>query len=251
MLLYHLLCASAVIGWVSCTSSQAISRENPLVCKNPTGVGFNKSPEFAAHESTRAVGILIRADKGAGESIPDRRSQCLPLPLRLNNPGAQKSVGAAGQLGRDKKGHAVFDTVESGIAEVVAWVERRRVEQNDTAFLMMARYAPPDDCIGSMEKIRDEATGNLVCPPGFPLNPTREYAVKIAAAVGKGPDEHMNLGKTKCPNERQAIAALVSAIITFEAGSGFCDHLCVVETAVIAKAINRVWGEIPLVCSGP
>jgi hypothetical protein len=220
-----------------------------LVCNNPGHQIFRKDPPISAPDATRAIGVLIRGDKGTGERIPDRRPSCLPLALRLNNPGAQKAVHAPGQIGRDPRGHAVFDTVESGIAEVIAWIERRRVEHNDTAFLMMSRYAPPDDCLGSVGKIRSPLTGNLECPPKYPLNPTREYAVSVAAAVGKGPNDHLALGRTKCPDERKAVKTFIDQIITFESGGGFCAQLCIVDAQVFDRAIVRAWGESPSDCS--
>ncbi|MDP9038023.1 MAG: hypothetical protein M3O02_01960, partial [Acidobacteriota bacterium] len=96
---------------------------------------------------------------------------------------------AHGQISRDPHGHAVFDTIESGIGEVLNWLERRRKEGNDTALLMISRYAPPDDCLGSVEKIHNSTTGKLECPRKNPLNPTREYAARVAAAVAKDVDE--------------------------------------------------------------
>ncbi len=238
-----------LVGFIGLGAELPAAEAQVARCDNPGNKVFHSNPPFAAPEETRAVGILIGNGQGGAVPIPDRRSRCLPLGLRLNNPGAQQSRSAPGQTARDGKGHAVFDTVESGVAEVLAWLERRRREGNDTALLMMSRYAPPDDCIGSVDKVRNPRTGRMECPRGFPLNPTREYAEAVATTVGKGINERLGLGQTRCGDEREAAKRLVERIVTMESGSGFCRGICTVDQSVFARAINRVWGEIPAGCS--
>lgn len=217
-----------------------------IVCGNAVAKPFHAAPVFFAPDETRARGILVNIDGGAGEPIRDRRAPCLPLPLRLNNPGAQKSVDAPGQTGSDAKGHATFATNEDGIAEIVRWVERRQREGKGSAFAMMSRYAPPDDCIGSVDKL---PSGE--CPPGFPLNPTHEYAQRIAAALGKGPMDDLGLGLHKCADERRAIRIFVEEIMTFESGAAFCEGRCGISDAVFDAAVMQAWGPEPENCPHP
>lgn len=216
-----------------------------LVCGNAVTKPFHASPIFLAPDDTRVSGILVNIDDGAGQPIRDTRPACLPLALRLNNPGAQKSGEAPGQMGADAKGHAIFATPAAGIAEIVRWVERRQREGKGSAFAMMSRYAPPDDCIGSVDKL---PSGE--CPPGFPLNPTREYAARIAAALGKGPMDDLGLGRHKCAGERRAIRIFVEEIMTFESGVGFCEGRCGMTDALFNAAIDMAWGPEPENCRG-
>lgn len=212
-------------------------------CGNAVTHPFLARPFTFAPDDTRGRGILVNIDDGAGEPVRDMRPGCLPLALRLNNPGAQKSENAEGQIGFDTKGHAIFATPEAGIAEIIRWVERRRREGKGSAFAMMSRYAPPDDCIGSVDKL---PSGE--CPPDFPLNPTKEYAARIAAALGKGPMDDLGLGRHKCADERRAIRIFVEEIMTFESGAAFCEGRCGMTDALFNAAMEMAWGPEPEIC---
>lgn len=213
------------------------------LCENGVTKPFLANASTFAPDDTRGRGILVNIDDGAGEPVRDMRPGCLPLALRLNNPGAQKSENAEGQIGFDTKGHAIFATPEAGIAEIIRWVERRQREGKGSAFAMMSRYAPPDDCIGSVDKL---PSGE--CPPGFPLNPTREYAARIAAALGKGPMDDLGLGRRKCADERSAIRIFVEEIMTFESGAAFCEGRCGMTDALFSAAMEMAWGPEPESC---
>lgn len=229
----------STIGWL--VAGDAASAQDR--CQNPGGQTFNRAPVFKAPDRTRGRGALLNI-QGELRPLPDARASCLPLSLRLNNPGALQTPRAGpwqGQIGRDTKGHAVFATLADGIAAWTTWL-RRRTASNPriTSFQMMSIYAPPNDCLGSVAKLP-----NGQCPPGFPLNPTLEYATRVAAAVGKGPNDPLVLDPTDCRDRRNSLFAVFREIMTFEAGRGFCGNgLCSVEREIFEAAVDRVAGPI-------
>ena len=56
---------------------------------------------------------------------------------------------------------------------------------------------PPDDCIGSVDKLP-----NGQCPAKYPLNDTLGYAHRVAAAVGALPKDDIELDGTKATGRR-------------------------------------------------
>ena len=213
------------------------------VCKNPNRKTYNRKPAFCAPEGTRGVGISLVID-GEKVSIPDLRCSCLPIALRYNNPGVLKTPRAGwktqlrdsnGRAIADSKGHALFGSVEDGIAGWVEWMKRRSKRKRlKTAFQIMSLYAPPDDCVGSIGKPPN-------CPYG--INPTLEYARQVASAVNKGPKEPLNLnGSTRAG--RDSLYALFSAISTFEIGPDFCKARCEIDREVFEKAMDSIWGKV-------
>ena len=212
-------------------------------CKNPNQKTYNKKPAFCAPDGTRGAGVSLVVNDEA-IAIPDVRCSCLPIALRYNNPGVLKTPqggwktqmrDSAGELIADAKGHALFGSVEDGIAAWGEWMKRRIDKgQFTTAFQIMSLYAPPDDCVGSVGKPPN-------CPYG--INPTLEYAERVASAVNKGANEELNLDGADAGG-REALYAVFSAIATFEIGSDFCKSKCKISRELFEKAMDSVWGVI-------
>lgn len=203
-------------------------------CGNPGGQVFHPTPPIAAPDTTRTVGFTIGGPLRS-RPVPDPRPECLPLALRLNNPGALKTPRAgpwAGQIDKDSKGHAVFATVEDGVSAWLTWMRRRIAGGTDTPFRIMSMYAPPDDCIGSQPKLP-----NGQCPPRYPLNPTAEYAKLVAEAAGVGINERITLRGGAA--DGALLRAMLRTIIQFEIGRRFCDGGCDVTDATFEAAIAR------------
>jgi hypothetical protein len=208
-------------------------------CANPAGKKYISKAQYYAPDATRAQGILVSFG-AVRVPVPDRRPECLPLPVRLNNPGALKTPNAGpwnGQIAKDLKGHAVFRTTGAGVAAWTLWMERRVQDGRNTAFKLMSMYAPPDDCIGSVKKIKN-AQGQWVCPPGYPLNPTREYADRVAAAVNKKADDILFTSRPSCPQNRDAAFAMLEAIMKFENGAFCGKNGCSVERTLFEAAMD-------------
>ena len=142
---------------------------------------------------------------------------------------------SAGEPIADAKGHALFASVEDGIAAWEEWM-KRRIEKGQftTAFQIMSLYAPPDDCVGSIGKPPN-------CPYG--INPTLEYAERVASAVNKGANEELNLDGADARG-REVLYAVFSAIATFEIGSDFCKSKCKISREMFDKAMDSVWGAV-------
>lgn len=225
-----------------------ISAPGPAVaesksCNNPQGKTFKVAPLYKAPDATRGAGVLVTIN-GRLERLPDTTASCLPLSLRLNNPGALQTPRAGpwkGQIAKDGHGHAVFATLSDGISAWMTWVARRTAANpNMTAFQMMSIYAPPDDCLGTVSKLP-----NGKCPPGRPLNPTLTYAKRIAQAVGKQPHDALVLDPTDCKDGRDSLFAIFREIMTFEAGIGFCGGAqCSVDRDIFDEAVTVSAGPI-------
>jgi hypothetical protein len=212
-------------------------------CKNPNRKTYNPKPAFCSPEGTRGVGITLMVN-GNRVAIPDLRCSCLPIALRYNNPGVLKTPAGgwktqlrdrAGKAIADNKGHALFGSVQDGIAAWGEWM-KRRIERDHlrTAFQIMSLYAPPDDCVGSVGKPPN-------CP--FGINPTFQYAEQVARAVNKGPKEPLNLnGKHR--EGRASLFSVFSTIATFEIGSDFCKSRCEINRDMFEKAMDSVWGVV-------
>jgi hypothetical protein len=188
-------------------------------CHNAVQKPYNLSPSVFAPNDTRAVGVLIEVDKGRGRTVEDKRASCLPIALRYNNLGSIQTPkgGWPNQSGKDVHGTATFNTVEDGVKAFMLWIKRRDAQGVNTAYKMMSLYAPPDDCVGSLDKLP-----NGTCPHGF--NNTLEYASKISDAVGKAPDARLTLDGSDGKMGRPTIHALLRAIMTYEVGAGFLSQ---------------------------
>lgn len=207
-------------------------------CKNPSGKkSYLSNPEFFSPDGTRGEGLRVKV-KGNYVQVPDVRPQCLPIPVRYNNFGALKTRSKgpwAGQVSRDRKGHAVFKDVESGLSAWGTWIAARTKEPK-SAFEIMSIYAPPTDCVGSIGTPPDK------CPYG--INPTAQYAAQVASAVGKTAHDKLNLDATDCREGRDALFALFVEVATFEIGSNFCGGRCDVDRDLFDRAIDKAIGPV-------
>src|SRR5687768_9948376 len=177
-----------------------VSADSEPLCKNPVPKPYIRKAPLCAPDGSRGRGIRIR---DTAVAIPDLRCECLPIAIRYNNPGVLKTRKAGywrGQIGKDSKGHAIFESVDAGIAAWATWISIRADRRPPhTAFSLMSLYAPPDDCVGSVGKPPD-------CP--FGTNPTLEYAIRVARAVNKGPQDPLNLDGRDCANGRPSLYSL-------------------------------------------
>ena len=221
----------------------AVVANSQVNCKNPNGKTYNSKPAFCSPKGTRGAGITLMVN-GNRVAIPDLRCPCLPIALRYNNPGVLKTPAGgwktqlrdrAGRAIADKKGHALFGSVQDGIAAWGEWMKRRiEINRLRTAFQIMSLYAPPTDCVGSIGKPPN-------CP--FGINPTLEYATQVASAVNKGPKEPLNLnGRHR--EGRASLFSIFSTIATFEIGSDFCNSRCEIDRDMFEKAMDSVWGVV-------
>jgi hypothetical protein len=108
---------------------------------------------------------------------------------------------------------------------------------------MMSLYAPPDDCVGS-----------IGTPPNCPygVNPTLDYAKRVAGRIGKGPEEPMQLDPTDCKEGREALYAVFLEVATFEIGRSFCGGDCAIDRDMFDTAIDATFGPVNFgPCSDP
>ncbi len=211
---------------------------NALSCENFGKITYNPAPEFYSPDDQRTVGLLVSVDSGTSVPPADIRPGCLPISFRYNNPGAVKTRSSGfwdGQIAKDKKGHAVFDSVQSGVSAWVLLMRDFTENRNlNTAFKIMNIYAPATGCVG------DVGTPPNDCDHG--LNPTEEYARKVANAVGRGPHDKLDLNPESNPNAAPLIEALFTEIATFEAGANFCNKECSANNEIFKNALAVVWG---------
>lgn len=233
---YHLV-GVAVLLLISTGEAHAA-----IVCKNPGGEVYNKSPTVFAPEAQRTVGVLIEAETG-GRAVPDTRAECLPIALRYNNIGSIQTPkgGWPNQIGKDKRNTAVFPSVKDGLRVMMIWLQRRDAEKINTAFKIMSRYAPPDDCVGSLDKLP-----NGTCPKGF--NDTAGYAKKISGAVGLGINDKLDLNGGSCSG-RKTIRSVARTIMTYEIGAKLCHKTCDVEEGLFNSVADEVWAPVTPGCS--
>lgn len=208
-------------------------------CCNAVRKPYNLSPTVYAPDQTRALGALVEVDKGPGRAVTDRRASCLPIALRYNNLGSIQTPkgGWPNQTGKDRHGTATFATMEDGVKTFMLWVKRREAQQVYTAFKIMSLYAPPDDCVGSLDKLPDGT-----CPYGF--NDTKEYARKVSEAIGLGPDDRLPLDGSDGEKGRPTIRTLLRTIMTYEVGANFCNRACDVEDAIFQRSADAIWGPV-------
>ncbi len=235
--------AACGLGVVFLAWSAPCMARPPAPCQNPGGLQYTKTwtPAFSAPDATRAEGLFVEVDKNP-HPVVDVRAACLPLAARYNNPGAVKTRASGywpGQTKKDGKGHAVFSRLPDGVTTWMTWIQARHAEGKNTAFALMSIYAPPDDCIGSVDKLP-----NGQCPPGYPLNPTAAYAARVAAVAGVGPDDPLDLDGRSCSG-RAFLRAFFEEVMIFEMGRAFCHDRCAVAPSLIDVASDAVWGKAP------
>jgi hypothetical protein len=218
------------------------SASESIACANPNHHVYVQSPTVFAPDGTRALGLTVRVG-GQMSPPPDLRPACLPIAVRYNNYGVLKTPRAGpwpGQLAKDGHGHAVFETVDAGVAAWVMWLQRRAASGHQTSMSIMSLYAPPDDCVGS-----------IGIPPNCPygINPTREYATRVASAVNLGPDDSLSLD-TRCQASRDGLYAIYISVVTMEIGRDFCGGVnCGIDRSMFNRAMDRIAGPVGASCS--
>jgi len=233
------------IAFLAITLTPSYAQTTVSFCGNPVQKPYNSSPQFFAPDGTRGVGIRIWIN-GVLSPVPDTKAACLPIALRYNNPGVLKTPSKGSwpnQTSKDSKGHAVFPTVEAGITAWGLWMKKKSESgKPQTAMSIMSVYAPPNDCVGS-----------IGTPPNCPygINPTAEYAARVAANVNKKPEDVLNLDGTDCKEGRDALYALFQQIASFEIGGNFCGRennktlaLCDVDRELFDKAMDTAYGPV-------
>jgi hypothetical protein len=166
---------------------------------------------YPAHSQNGQRVGLAREGRAVSETITFTDAQ-LQRPgmvcIRHNNYWCMKSVGWQGEIGSDSRGHANFSdpaySARAAARQLHTW---RRRDKLRTAFEIMSKYAPPDDCVGSIGRPPN-------CPHG--INPTREYAIKVAEAVGKGPDDDLGLFDQNLKMNKSIAIPILRAISAFE-----------------------------------
>jgi hypothetical protein len=224
-------------------ASPVLASAADVKCRNLVQVQYNKAPAVYAPDESRGKGVKIWI-KGTLQPLPDTTAGCLPIPVRYNNPGSLKTRSAGPwpqQISKDAKGHAVFSSVEAGIAAWGMWIKRRTESGGAvTAMSLMSIYAPTDDCVGSVG-----------VPPNCPfgINPTRAYAERLAAVVGKHADDRLNINGNDCDEGRSTLYSLFLQVFTFETGADFCgrkdaksDPLCVIDRDIFDRAMDEAYG---------
>ncbi len=133
------------------------------------------------------------------------------LCIRYNNFWCIKSAGWNGEIGKDERDHAIFSHPKFGARAFYRLMKNYRYRHNlRTTHEIFDRYAPADDCIGSLP--RDPETG--ACPQG--PNPTFKYAQRVAADLGIGVDDDIQLFDDQGRIKRSAGRTLARAVMKFE-----------------------------------
>lgn len=188
-----------------------------ITCNNPNHKVYNSNPSFFAPKDSLGEHFKIWR-KGKPIVIPDRKPECLPLALRYNNPGALKTPIKymwEGQIGKDDRGHAIFQSTNYGVKAWVKWMNNKfSSDKNYSIFRIMSIYAPPDDCVGSI------GTPPSHCKYG--LNPTALYAENIAKNINLEPHSRIILSKLSTGEKKNLYYHLFTSISTFEIGPDFC-----------------------------
>lgn len=229
--------AVALVASVLCSYLSAAP-----TCKNLVRKPYKPSPQVFAPPQTLGDGIHIWMG-GKATAIPDRRPACLPIPLRYNNPGAIKTRDKTWwphQVAKDNLGHAVFNSVENGIAAWGLWIrEKYESGRPYSAFDIMSVYAPPTDCVGSARK-----AGRCI----YGLNPTKLYANRVAAGVGKKAHDPLDLNGANCREARDGLYALFRVIASFEIGGNFCGRkddssaaVCEIDRNMFNRALDSAF----------
>jgi len=128
--------------------------------------------------------------------------------IRFNNFWCVKDARWKGEIGKDARGHAQFDNPVSGARAFALLMHAYRYKYNlKTADQLIARYAPSDDCVGS-----------IGTPPNCPygINPVAEYSARVAKAVGKGTNEDLKLFTRAGKIDVKVAIPLFQAFSSFE-----------------------------------
>ena len=138
------------------------------------------------------------------------------LCIRYNNFWCVKGSDVdpwVGQAGLDKRKHAIFENSAYG-ARAFFIIMRTYHHKHGlrTSRQIFSRYAPADDCIGSLPRIA--ATGK--CPQGE--NPTLLYARRVAKMLNVGIDDDIGLFDNDGRADFDVAIELAKGVVQFELG---------------------------------
>lgn len=186
--------------------------ENRLLtawASNPTNLATLTEPENESPLLIKRNGILMPANYTEAELARPGR-----LCIRYNNYWCIKSSGWRGEVGQDDRNHAIFEGPEYGARAFFRVMRTYRFRHGlRSTYEIFNRYAPSDDCIGSLP--RDPETG--LCPNNA-INPTYQYALSVAEALGVGVDDDINLFDDEERVDRGVAHRLARAVLKFEVG---------------------------------
>ena len=141
-------------------------------------------------------------------------SKKLPLCARYNNYFCiKKPAGDTwnGQVGIDNKKHAIFSDPVMGTRAFFRLMRTYRFKYNlRSTNDIFGRYAPADDCIGSVD--RDPVTNE--CPNGE--NPTWAYAKIVARKLGLKPTDDIKLFTGPNTVDLNVARTLAQGVAAFE-----------------------------------
>ncbi len=119
-----------------------------------------------------------------------------------------------GQIGKDEKGHAIFQSTNYGVNAWVKWMSAKFTSGKDfSIFKIISIYAPPDDCVGSI------GTPPNNCKYG--LNPTSIYAEKIAKSINIKSDSIIIASKLSTDEKNTLYYSIFKSISTIRNRIGF------------------------------
>lgn len=167
----------------------------------------------AIAQDTSSQGYVPLLKKQGNDWVPaayteDQLNQPGMLCVRFNNYWCIKSPKGKptywnGQESQDSRGHAQFSHPKYAARAFVKLLRTYYFKHGlRSANDIMNRYAPPTDTIGSVE--------------GGKPNPTADYAKQIARALGKGPDDDLNLFADENTVNRDEMVALLTVFAKWE-----------------------------------
>ncbi len=154
--------------------------------------------------------------------------------IRFNNFWCLKRAGWQGEVGHDSRDHTKFsESAYAARAFFKTMRTYRYLHGLKSTSEIFNRYAPQSDCIGSLP--RNSRTGE--CPNGE--NPSALYARNVAAALGKGPDEDIELFVDRSTVRWEVAKQLAKAVVAFELGREYS-----VTDALLRDGLKRANLEV-------
>jgi hypothetical protein len=154
------------------------------------------------------------------------------LCIRHRNYWCLKSAGWRGEKGKDDRGHAQFDDPLFGARAFARLMYTYRyLHHLKTVNEIIARFAPADDCRGSIGKPPH-------CPYG--VNPVQDYADHIAEALGiKVTDEIALFDEHRKMNLNVAIPLMI-AFSNYELPRGYQSDQELIISGIRAACLHPV-----------
>lgn len=138
-----------------------------------------------------------------------------------------------GQVCMDLKQHAIFKTPVMGIRGFIELAITYIDGSYNTLYKFFNRYAPADDCIGSVKKIL--VNGKWVCPECCPNNQPEKYAERVAKGIGIGINDPIKIRDGHGNLSAKLFALLLAEVVKFEIGLD-----CKFEEEIIKQAIAEL-----------